>query len=709
MNSHTQSPVENILKYMPIGVALFDAQNFRLLEANDLFHSFLSLARQNGRVIGHLLADWFPGKESSYLQEILRKVTQTGIRYYADASPLLIPERGMTYWNITIDPVWDEEGRIVQLVQVVSEVTTQVLARQQAEQAHSLLREVNSKVEAERRRLAVIEMVASSVRESLDTVCIGKATSDAIYAHFDIACVHIHIADASRQELHMLTIPGIVYRKSVRDHLQTVPYHSHLLIAQAYHTRQPIIVEDIQAAIREGAVSADHPLLTEQQRGYVCIPLWYGDHFEGTLLTIFKKCITPDDPEVQTLIGCGTHIASALAHARLHAAVEHEHARLLAVLDQLPEGVMIVEATDRRLSYANVASFQILGTHATSHLEMPLNTHPLVGAVTYLNNEPVPIEDLPLNRSLRGEYISGRETIVTRPDGSKIVLLTSSAPLKEKNGTITGAVSVFQDITVRKSIEQHKNTFLSIASHELRTPITAMQGFAEILQMKVDQGSSLNTPRSLRAITGIMEQSQRLTRLIEAMLDLSRIEKAQLFINLAEHDILAIISHVLETQTITNKYHHIRFTLEGLAPTDKLVAHIDEDRIDQVLNNLISNAVKYSPIGSEIEVGLRLRHSSTEVNEALIWVRDQGIGIAANELPYIFERFHRASNIDRSISGLGIGLYLVNELVTRHGGRVWVESMEGQGSTFYVSLPLNIHAHVSNSYSTFPTSGTHSQ
>lgn len=694
MNSYTQSRIENILKHMPIGVALFDAQDFRLLEANALFHSFLSLAQQNGQVIGHLLADWFPGKESSSLQEILRKVAETGIRYYADASPLLIPARGMTYWNITIDPVWDEDGRIVQLVQTVSEVTTQVRAHQQAEQAHSLLREVNSKVEAERKRLAVIEMVASSARESLDTECIGKATSDTLSAHFDILSVHIHIADAAKQELHLLTIPDIAYTQKELDHLQTVPYTSNLLIAQAYRTHQPIIVEDLREASSKGIVPADHPLLAEHHRGYVCIPLWYRDHFEGTLLTIFKKSISFEAPEIQTLLGCSTHIASAFAHARLHAAAEHEHARLLAVLDQLPEGVMIVEAHNKRISYANAASFQILGIHATAHLDTTPDTHPLTRAVVYLNNGPVPHTDLPLNRSLRGEYINGRETTVTRPDGSQIVLLTSSAPLKENNGSITGAVCVFQDITQRKSIEQHKNTFLSIASHELRTPITAIQGFAEILQMKVEQGSSLDTPRSLRAITGIMEQSRRLTRLIEAMLDLSRIEKAQLFINLAEHNLLAIISHVLETQTITNKYHYIHLTLEGLAPSDTLMAYIDEDRIDQVLNNLIGNAVKYSPIGSEIEVGLR--YSPTEANEALIWVKDQGVGIAANELSHIFERFHRASNFDRSISGLGIGLYLVNELVTRHGGRVWVESMEGQGSTFYVSLPLNIHMHVSN-------------
>ncbi len=110
-------------------------------------------------------------------------------------------------------------------------------------------------------------------------------------------------------------------------------------------------------------------------------------------------------------------------------------------------------------------------------------------------------------------------------------------------------------------------------------------------------------------------------------------------------------------------------------------------RIIQVLNNLINNAVKYSPDHNEIEVGLRF--TVDKPDEVIIWVRDHGIGIAANELPHIYERFHRASNLDRSISGLGIGLYLVNELVTQHEGHIWVESIEGKGSTFYVTLPLH--------------------
>ncbi len=235
-------------------------------------------------------------------------------------------------------------------------------------------------------------------------------------------------------------------------------------------------------------------------------------------------------------------------------------------------------------------------------------------------------------------------------------------------------------------IDQQKNDFLTIASHELRTPITAILGLAEILKIWVGQQENSYSQSSLRALTSIIAQGKRLTRLIEEMLDLTRIENKQLILNIAPHNLVQTLTQVIESQSIMAKRHTIHFVLDGVEKQSTLIGHFDEDRIIQVLNNLISNAVKYSPEQKDIEVGLRVTEEKPA--EALIWVRDHGIGIAANELPNIYERYHRANNLDRSISGLGIGLYLVNELVTRHGGRVWVESIEGKGSTFYVNLPL---------------------
>ena len=151
-------------------------------------------------------------------------------------------------------------------------------------------------------------------------------------------------------------------------------------------------------------------------------------------------------------------------------------------------------------------------------------------------------------------------------------------------------------------------------------------------------------------------------------------------------DLLTTLKKVVESQEITAGRHSIRLVLKGLAPTDMLVGYFDEQRVMQIMNNLITNAIKYSPESNEIEVGLQ--RTPEYPDEALMWVRDHGIGIPPDEVHLIFQRFHRASNLNKSMSGLGLGLYLVKELVTRHEGHIWVESTEGEGSTFYVLLPL---------------------
>ena len=369
-----------------------------------------------------------------------------------------------------------------------------------------------------------------------------------------------------------------------------------------------------------------------------------------------------------------------------HTAIEDERIHLHAILDQLPEGVLITEVATGSISYANVAAATILGIPLTRLVGTPLHQHTQSQhKETSFNDQHLQPWQFAVIRALYREVVTSQETLVTRPDGSTIVVLTSSAPLWMEDGVMTEAVVVFQDITAHKSLEQQKSEFLWMANHELRTPITVIQGFAEILQLKAEEYHL--DEFTLYALTQINEHSQLLTLLVEEMLDLSRIEQARFVLNLASHDLMRILTRVIEGQSVTTNKHSIQLIVQGLQATDTLIGSFDEARIGQVLNNLISNAIKYSPSGGEIEVGLRF--VAERPHEVLIWVKDSGIGIAANEIPSIFKRFYRANNLDRSLSGLGIGLYLVREVVMHHGGHVWVESVEGSGSTFYVLLPLN--------------------
>lgn len=693
MQTVTFTHANLMLEHMRTGMALYDVQEFRLLAVNNRFKLFLqeylcpgkSYELALGRPLHTLLPQ--PKEVARAILNIFRTVVETGEPYEIDAFPIPMVGKGLTYWEWTLDPIRDANGTITHLLHSANDVTEHVRAIQQAEEIYSSLSQTTHTIDAERKRLEVIEAVARSVRESFDMKDIGQSAIEAIKSAFDPIYFIIHVSDTAQRKLRLLHISTALGLERIKDFVQEVSYDSPLLVSSAPLHKNPIIIENLQTKVEAGEIDSKHPAAILGVKGFICIPLWSGERFEGTLAASFRESIRIDGAEVKTLEGCGMHIAAALAQARLHTEIEQERARLRAVLDQLPEGILLVEVPVGRIQYVNMAAADITGVPPLEQVDRQAQDAPLASTMTDAQRNPIPTEKLPSIRALQGETINGYEIILTRPDGKEVFLLTSAAPLRNDDGTIIGAIVVFQDITTRKSIEQQKNEFLSITSHELRTPITAIQGFAEVLQVRARQPESLNTPASQRALSSIIEQSKRLTRLIEEMLDLSRIESKRPLLNLAPHNLIQTLIQVIESQSIMIKRHDIHLVLDGVTAQDTLMGDFDEDRIIQVLHNLINNAVKYSPDHNEIEVGLRF--TDDKPDEALIWVRDHGIGIAANELPHIYERFHRASNLDRSISGLGIGLYLVNELVTRHGGHVQVESIEGQGSTFSATLPLH--------------------
>jgi len=224
-----------------------------------------------------------------------------------------------------------------------------------------------------------------------------------------------------------------------------------------------------------------------------------------------------------------------------------------------------------------------------------------------------------------------------------------------------------------------RDQFLSIASHELKTPLTSLFGYLQLIQRRIAREGSLKE-RDLRLFDVVVEQAERLHRLIEALLDISRIQTGQLSITRQRMDLLALAGRVVAQIQPTIEQHTI--TILGLeAP---LVIEGDELRLYQVLENLIQNAIKYSPTGGSITIALE-QHG----DQACVAVSDQGIGIPEDALAQVFLRFYRATNVDaRHISGMGVGLYVVKEIVELHGGSVHVTSTEGCGSTFTICLPM---------------------
>jgi signal transduction histidine kinase len=418
----------------------------------------------------------------------------------------------------------------------------------------------------------------------------------------------------------------------------------------------------------------------------VSLPLWYKETCEGVLIIVFAQILLKGAPQVLIVEGSAPLLAEALASARLHTMIDLQRQRFYTILDQLPKGVLLVEAAGGTISYANPADSSLLGVPHATLVGTPLHQM----EVSRLSQEPSTLPwHFALIHALWGKTISSQELVVKRADGSHAVLLSSTAPLYLEAGeNITEAVIAFQDITLQKTIEEQKSTFLAMVNHELRTPLTAVLGFCDLLQQHGMDG--LNEMQAY-AITSIVEQSEYLTSLVNEILDQSALEHASFELHRTSQDLLPLLVQVIEQHRSTSNKHHIQLHIEGISSQTCLMGQFDSYRVIQVFNNVLTNAVKYSPSGGMIEVGIRLGdEDSPERNTVLLWVKDQGLGIAPTDLPHIFERFYRAAKRDQSVGGLGLGLYLAKELIQRHGGRIWAESKEGVGTTFFLVFPLSL-------------------
>jgi signal transduction histidine kinase len=254
--------------------------------------------------------------------------------------------------------------------------------------------------------------------------------------------------------------------------------------------------------------------------------------------------------------------------------------------------------------------------------------------------------------------------------------LAYRAALAIDNAMLYQATSAARDLA--EEAIRLRDLFFSIASHELKTPLTSLLLQIQLLQRRSQRNANL-AEQDQRTLAIVASQTQRLDRMISSLLDVSRIELGQLSLHLAPVDLCALARRVVNEVQPTSEAHPIACH----TPATPLIVAGDELRLEQVLQNLLQNAIKYSPDGGQIEVDV-----AAQGCEVSLTVADRGIGLPVDALVKIFDRFYRASNADpRQISGMGVGLYVVQEIVRLHGGRVDAERRAGGGSRFVVRVP----------------------
>ena len=345
---------------------------------------------------------------------------------------------------------------------------------------------------------------------------------------------------------------------------------------------------------------------------------------------------------------------------------ESERQRLDSVLRHMSDGVI---ATDRRgrIVIMNTAALDILNLKSEKVIGIPL------------------LSILPLE-----EKVTFRELLETQherlihleEDGEDSIVQCEFSVIQRESGFISGLVCVLTDVTEQQKIDRERRNFVSNVSHELRTPLTSIKSYTEAL---VD-GAWENKEIAPGFLKVIETETDRMMRMITDLLNLSRMDQNRLalekeFINMNEL-VVHIVNRfemVLQSEPYRDKNYRI---LTDITQRD-LWVELDQDKITQVLDNIINNAIKYSPDGGRIIV--RLMETHTDI---IVSVSDEGLGISRKDIPHLFDRFYRVDKArSRAMGGSGLGLAIAQEVIQLHGGKIWVNSIENKGSTFFVSLP----------------------
>lgn len=398
----------------------------------------------------------------------------------------------------------------------------------------------------------------------------------------------------------------------------------------------------------------------------ICVPIAVGQEHSGSMLVVTTSKYAFHGQDVALLNAFANQSALAIRNARLFRDLSVQHERLSAILANSADGILILDAQQRVQDF-NEAIARMTGWTRQDAAGQPGDA---VIRLTSPQGAPVP---LPLPDS----WHATAEGYLARRGGEHGPYVSISlSPLRDAQGQPVGAVVNVHDMSAFREAEELKSTFLSVISHELKTPVALIKGFAETLSRE-DAAPDVDTVREFGQI--IADESDRLTRLIDNLLTAARVEAGGIALAPVPE---VPLNKLAEQAAAAFREQTSRHQIEVDFPADFPLITADPHWLRQVLDNLLSNAIKYSPNGGRIRI--KGWYDATGVHVA---VSDEGLGLSEDEQKRIFARFYRAPDKKRISKGAGLGLYLCKAVVEAHGGQISVQSQQGKGSTFAFSLP----------------------
>jgi signal transduction histidine kinase/GAF domain-containing protein len=435
--------------------------------------------------------------------------------------------------------------------------------------------------------------------------------------------------------------------------------------------RSTIRVARIDADQRSCGFPPNHPEMTS----FLGVPLRIDGHVFGNFYLTDKhrgpEFTTEDEETIEVF---AAHAALLVAYGQAADMATRERALLSAVVKQTATGVLFCKSNGE-FGFANPAADRIAGcAFGREQLGEDAAIH---GLRRPGGGEFSPAE-LPGRRALAGEYVCDVEAEIHRPDDHVVPIQINAVPVRIDGDRIVGAVIEFHDRTAAHELERLREEFTAVVAHDFRSPISSILARTQLLLERRERDQ---VTVAVTTVESIRRCAERLNQMTNDLLDSARIESARMTVHRQPVALPAAIERVLNQLRPTLARHAVQVHFEGeLPPID-----LDPLRFEQILTNLLENAAKYSPANARIDIDVRASGAGTSIS-----VRDYGMGIEAEEMPRLFNRFYQTRRARAQKTGLGLGLFITKGLVEAHGGSIRVDSVQGQGTTFHVWFPSSL-------------------
>lgn len=704
-----------ILSQSDDAIAIYTGSELTIQLAND---AMLRIWGKDQSVHGKSFSEALPEMKNQPFTQLLKDVWETGKIYQAKNTPATLEIDGeliTSYFDFTFKPIVDKTGKVYCILHNASDVTERVKAwdlilekEKLEQQVNEELRVLNEEIQSTNEELTVLNNEYNTTNEQLDQS--NKRYQDNII-NLDRFNKVLESRNSDLKELNntilQLNTKLSESKLSFRNLIDQAP------IATMLVTGDNFIITMINTSMLEliGKDSSiigkplfeELPELKGQRAAEMLIETFkYGkshtDYSNPVLLNrrgtlekgFFNFTYTPfiENGKVTGVIDMAVEVTPQVLaiderdkiifeKSELEETLRKSEQRLQGILDTMAEGVGVIDLQGQ-LIYANPMAQQILGL-SESIIKDRTYDDPQWQNLR-LDGTPLPSEEHPMAIMLStGKPVYDHEIGVQPPERDRFYISINAAPIFDKEGNLSGGIGTFMDVTTRRMITQGKDDFISIASHELKTPVTSLKASLQLLQRSHEKLSAENRDKLLNQSIISLD---KLSHLITDLLDTSRIEQGHLKLDKKSF----ILEELFEDcRAIIAQNTPQKIIFEG---DTSYILEADHQQIGQVMANFITNAIKYAPESENIII----RADKMDNNEIKISVIDTGPGIPPQKLKHLFERYYRTNYHGQKFTGLGLGLYISAEIIKNHGGQIGVDSEEGKGSIFWFTLPLKEQA-----------------